>query len=135
MDVGNDLLLRIEFATKKIDQAHSSDTVDAGDQPYRQGMPVKFIKTFCLEQVFLPKYEEVEFDLALHALDYLQDLECTRRGALRDAANRLGITKHNWEVSLADDPNARAWVKNIQFWCLGLEMCYSELFVGLRIWV
>jgi hypothetical protein len=135
MDVGNDLLLKIEFATKKVDQAHSSDTVDAGDQPYRQGMPVNFIKTFCLEQVFLPKYEEVEFDLALHALDYLQDLECTRRAALRDAVNRLGITKHNWEVALADDPNAKAWVKNIQFWCLGLEMCYSELFVGLRIWV
>jgi hypothetical protein len=132
MDPSNDHLLNIDFTEENMNQAYSSDI---GNQAYRQGMPVQYIRTFCLEQVFLPKYEEVEFDLALHALDCLQDLEYTLQAALRDAAERLNITKDNWYEVLENDPGAKSWFKETQIWSGGLEICYAELFIGIRIWV
>jgi hypothetical protein len=135
MDAGNDHLLDIDFANETADQAEPADAHDPSYRFYMQGMPINFIKSFCLEKVFLPSYKDVEFDLALAALDYLQDLECTRRDILRDVAKMLGITEHSWRDVLADNSNALSWVKNAQHWSIGLEICYAELYVGLRIWV
>jgi hypothetical protein len=135
MDTGNDRLLDINFADETINQDNPGETWDTSHRLCSRGMPVSFVKTFCLEKVFLPKYEEVEFGLALPAIDYLHDLEYTRRRALCEATKRLGITKHNWQDVLAGDPDALAWVKDAQSGSVALEISYAGLFVGLRIWV
>lgn len=131
MDPGNDRLLDINFADEMI----PGETWDINHRSYCRGMPVSFVKTFCLEKVFLPKYEGVEFGLALPAIDYLHDLECTRRRTLCEAAKRLSITKDNWQYVLTDDRDALAWVKDAQSESMALETSYAALFVGLRIWV
>ena len=135
MDAGNDNLLDIDFDDKTTNHTEPDDADDAYPKPPIEGMPISFIKSFCLEKVFLPKYRDIEFDLALAALDYLQDLECTRRDIVQEAAKNLGITKHNWRDVLSGSPKALAWVKDTQHWSMGLELCFAELYVGLRIWV
>jgi hypothetical protein len=132
MDDGNDHLFNIDFANEQIDLVGSDDK---NGRPYSQGMPVSFIKSFCLEHVFAQSHEEVEFDLALHALDYLEDLECTRRAALRGAAERLAIRRDNWRDVLTANPNAKAWVEDVQSRGHYLEKCYAQVFIGIRIWV
>jgi hypothetical protein len=135
MDVGNDHLLDIDFANETTDHPEPDGPYDADQKFPMERMPISFIKSFCLEKVFLPKYGDIKFDLALAALDYLQDLERTRQNIVREANKNLGITKHNWRDVLSDSPKALAWVKDTQHWSMGLEICFAELYVGLRIWV
>lgn len=135
MDAGNERLLDIDFANETANQGGLDDSQDTDHRSRLQGVPIEFIKSLCLERAFPPNHEDAEFNLALQALDYLQDLEYTRRNALQEAANNLGITKYNWRDVLAGNPSALAWVNNARQWNGGLEICYAELYVGLRIWV
>jgi hypothetical protein len=135
MDVGNDHLLDIVFESETTANDDPGDQQVGGHQPLIQSMPIVFIRSFCLDKVFSSKVESVEFDLALTALDYLQDLEWTRRDVLHGAIDRLGIAEHNWQEVLSDRPEALEWVKDTQYWNTGLELCFAELYVGLRIWV
>lgn len=101
----------------------------------RQGFPPKFIQDLCLKKVFLKEYKEVDFNQALTGLDYLRDLEVTRRKALREAAIKLGITKDTWRTILLEDPAAYKWVQRVQEHELEIEGYYADIFIDLRIWV
>ncbi|RDW68047.1 hypothetical protein BP6252_09443 [Coleophoma cylindrospora] len=104
------------------------------DRRMSQGIPKEFIKKFCLNKVFLADYNAVDFNQALVGIDYLRDLECTRRTALREAAVRLGMDKDNWKEVLSDDPVAKKWVEEVQKQELAIEEQYAILFVNLRVW-
>lgn len=105
------------------------------DRRMSQGIPKEFIKNFCLNKVFVADYNAVDFNQALVGIDYLRDLECTRRTALREAAQRLGIAKDNWKDVLSDNPVAKRWVEEVQKQELAIEKQYAILFVNLRVWV
>jgi len=96
MDAGNDLLLDIDFT-----QGFPDDERAKG-----QGLPPSFIIDFVVRG-FMVEYNEVDFAQALTAIDYLRDLELTRRKDLRDAAKRLCITEYNWRDVLKDNLEAR----------------------------
>lgn len=96
-------------------------------------MPV--IENICLNFVFAASYTEVDFDAALTAIDYLGDLEYTRRSALSAAAQQLDITEDNWEIVLASSPGARKWVQGMLEKDSEVETLYANLFLDVRIWV
>jgi hypothetical protein len=98
-----------------------------------KGFPVQFVQQVC-RKVFAQEYKDIEFSQALTCIDYLRDLECTRRTALRDAALRLGIDKENWRSILAD-AEAYHWVSSVQKQELVIESLYAAIFLDLRIWV
>ncbi|KAF4628921.1 hypothetical protein G7Y89_g9229 [Cudoniella acicularis] len=120
MDFNHDLLFDTDFQKQR--------------RRSNQGFPPQFIQDLCLKKVFLKDYQEVDFDQSLTCLDYLRDLECTRRDSLSDAATSLGITKDNWRTILLDDPDAYSWVRRIQKQELELETFYADVFIDLRIW-
>lgn len=125
MDAGNDRLFDIDFTKEAIAQT----------DPYDIGRDIGLADLSCFKFVFLSNLKDVDFDVALPGLDYLQHLECTRRDTLQEAAKKLGITEENWQRVLADKPNALAWVKDIERKSKELELCYADLYLGLRIWV
>ncbi|KAL3419733.1 hypothetical protein PVAG01_08231 [Phlyctema vagabunda] len=125
LDAGNEQLFDINKLIKSPTQ----------DRRQSQGMPRGFISNFCLSKVFTASYNNVDFSQALTAIDYLRDLECTRRSALREAAQRLGIEKGNWRDVLAHDPVAKKWVEDAQVEEQITEGFYASLFMSLRIWV
>jgi hypothetical protein len=125
MDAGNDCLLDIDF-----DKPNSP-----GGRRSSQGLPPDFVQKLLLTQIFQSDYKDVDFTQALTGLDYLRDLECTRKCALREAAERLEITEDNWRTALGADAEALKWVGQVQKTELEIEGYYAKIFVNLRIWV
>lgn len=123
MDQGNDLLLDIDFAD-----------VPEGQQQIK-GLPPYFVQNLCLKTIFAERYEGANFSLALQGLDYIRDLEATRRDSLREAAQRLGITKEDWREVLHEDPDAKQWIINMQALEIDIAAYYAAIFVDLRVWV
>jgi hypothetical protein len=124
MDAGNDGLLDIDFPKDPREPTRSSG-----------GLPIEFVKDLCLRRTFTKSYEDVNFDQALTGLDYLRDLEVTRRTTLSAAAKRLGINEDTWRDVLARDIDAKNWVCLIQTQEPAIETYYSRIFIDLRIWV
>ncbi|KAM3154225.1 hypothetical protein ABEW05_005364 [Botrytis cinerea] len=123
MDPSNESLLDINFESEFADGRKAS-----------RGLPPDFIRKWCLDKVFTKDEDQVDFDQALTGIDYLQDLECRRREALREVALRLKIDKHNWRRVLSADPDAKRWVEDIQAQETLIEGFYASCFVDLRIW-
>lgn len=124
MDASNQALLDINFESELTNGRRAS-----------RGLPPDFIRKWCLDRVFTKDEDQVDFDQALTGIDYLQDLECRRREALREVALRLKIDKHNWRRVLSADPDAKKWVEDIQAQETIIEGFYATCFVDLRIWV
>ncbi|KAF7943154.1 hypothetical protein EAE96_011096 [Botrytis aclada] len=123
MDASNETLLDINFESELPHGGRAS-----------RGLPPDFIRKWCLDRVFTKDEDQVDFDQALTGIDYLQDLECRRREALREVALRLKIDKHNWRRVLSADPDAKRWVEDIQAQETIIEGFYATCFVDLRIW-
>lgn len=123
MDHGNESLLDIDFVKLSEDTRQS-----------QKGLPAAFILSTC-KRIFQKEYEDVEFGQALTALDYLRDLEITRRATLRSAAARLRITRDTWKAVLAENADALKWVELVQKYELMIEEGYAAIFVDIRIWV
>ncbi|KAF7912508.1 uncharacterized protein EAF01_001529 [Botrytis porri] len=123
MDASNETLLDINFESEFPEGRRAS-----------RGLPPDFIRKWCLDKVFTKDQDQVDFDQALTGIDYLQDLECRRREALREVALRLKIDKHNWRRVLSADPDAKKWVEDIQAQETIIEGFYATCFVDLRIW-
>ncbi|KAJ8063929.1 hypothetical protein OCU04_007778 [Sclerotinia nivalis] len=122
-DPQNETLLDIDFASEFSNGKHTS-----------RGLPPDFIRKWCLDKVFTKVEEQVDFSQALTGIDYLQDLECRRREALREVALRLKIDKNNWRKVLSADPDAKKWVEDIQAQETIIEDFYATCFIDLRIW-
>lgn len=123
MDHGNERLLDQDFVSTERDRRQS------------EGLPPSFVQKFCLDDVFTADYEDADFSQALAGLDYIRDLEVTRRASLREAAQRLGITKETWMEVLVADPDAYQWVENMQALEVEISTYYAAIFIDLRIWV
>ncbi|KAF7883950.1 hypothetical protein EAF00_011262 [Botryotinia globosa] len=123
MDASNQALLDINFESELPDSRQAS-----------RGLPPEFIRKWCLDRVFTKDEDQADFDQALTGIDYLQDLECRRREALKEVALRLKIDKQNWRRVLSADPDAKKWVEDIQAQETIIEGFYATCFVDLRIW-
>ncbi|CAG8954984.1 hypothetical protein HYFRA_00008673, partial [Hymenoscyphus fraxineus] len=128
MDSNHDLLFDVNLAEDPSSIHRSS----MGRRT--SGFPTHFIRNVCLNKVFLEDYSKADFTQALTCLDYLRDLECTRRTALREAALRLGINKNNWKAILNEEPEAYRWVSSVQKQELEIESSFAACYVDLRIW-
>ncbi len=122
MDPGNEKLLDLHSA------------IDP-DLHRRESYPQGFGQKFCLNDVFAEEYDLADFSKALSALDYIRDLERTRRSSLQGAAQRLGITKTNWRDVLAADRDAYEWIESMLALEFDMSTYYAIIFVDLRIWV
>lgn len=122
MDLGNDELLAAEFASFGL------------PDKTRKGLPVVVILN-TVKRILQQDYKKVDFGHALTALDYLRDLELTRRAKLRNAAERLNITLQTWRAVLADNPDALRWIELVQKYELIIEEGYANIFIDIRIWV
>jgi hypothetical protein len=122
MDTGNETLLDINFATLGV------------PIKVQKRIPALHVLNF-VRKAFPEKYEKVQFEHGLTALDYLRDLEFTRRDKLRQAAERLDITLETWKSVLADYPDALKWIELVQKYELIIEEGYANIFIDLRIWV
>ncbi|RDL33856.1 uncharacterized protein BP5553_08224 [Venustampulla echinocandica] len=112
----------------------SSEDHPSADRRQTHGFPPHFVRDICLQKVFLKEYKEVDFGQALTCLDYLRDLELSRRTALREVAERLNIKEDSWRSVLQEEPEAYAWVSSVQLQELEIEKYYAAIFVDLRIW-
>lgn len=99
------------------------------------GMPLIVAKRMLLIHTFRENYDSANFDQALTAIDYLRDLEYSRRMKLRKAAKNLGINEHDWKSTLKDDPDALAWIQEVEKGELEIEQLFASLYVDIRIWV
>jgi hypothetical protein len=122
MDLGNEALLDIDFASFGIPDKS------------QKRLPILVILN-TVRRVFPQKYENVDFGHALTALDYLRDLEFTRRDKLRHATDRLNISLRSWKSVLADNPDALRWIELVQKYELIIEEGYANIFIDIRIWV
>jgi hypothetical protein len=125
MDADNDRLLDIDFP----------QLTDLHERRESKGLPPDFVGNLCLNRIFTEPWGKADLKHALTGLDYLSNLECTRRTALREAAQRLRINEYNWQRVLTENNEARAWIYSIQEQEDEIELYYSTLWVDLRIWV
>ncbi len=125
MDGNNDRLLDFSFPQLN----------DLYGRKESKGLPPDFVGNFCLNRIFTEPWEDADLTHALTGLDYLTNLECTRRTALREAAQRLRINEGNWQSVLADNKEAMDWVRGIQKQENEIDVCYSSLWIDLRVWV
>ena len=100
-----------------------------------KGLPPSFVSNFCLNRTFTEPWEDADLTHALTGIDYLTNLEFTRRTALREAAQRLRINEDTWQSVLADNSEATTWVLRMQKEEDEISLCYSSLWTDLRVWV
>ena len=122
---GNEHLFDLDLAS----------AIPSNKQQSRGALPADFVRSFCLDNSFKKNYREINFDLALAALDYLSRLERTRRESLKLAARSLKISMDNWVEVLSANPPVRLWVHDVQQCELLIERYYADIYVDLRIWV
>jgi hypothetical protein len=125
MDAGNAGLLDIDFISYGFLE---------NEQKEQKGLPLSVILN-TVKRIFPKEYDQVDFGHSLTALDYLRDMELTRRSKLRRAAERLEITLQTWRSVLADNPDALRWIELVQKYELIIEEGYARIFVDVRIWV
>ncbi|EKD14957.1 uncharacterized protein L3040_003846 [Drepanopeziza brunnea f. sp. 'multigermtubi'] len=101
----------------------------------RGTIPVSTIRTYCLQRSFVTKFSEFEPLSGLTALDFLRDLEFSRRDHLRAVGKRLSLTMHNWRTALIDEDKALEWMERAQARDMKAQTLYADLFVNLRIWI
>ena len=80
----------------------------------------------------------VDFTQALTALDYLGNLDNTRRKELSRALQRLGLDKSVLEErsgEVSTNPRVSEWVKDMQDKERKVEAYYTQVYIGLRQWV
>lgn len=99
-------------------------------------LPASFVTSF-LRRCFAPRLEEVDFNQALTALDYLKDFENRRRKEVVSALQRLYVDPHDLHQmdELAKKyPGVCSWILAIE--CKGkkLDALYTQVFIGLRRW-
>lgn len=123
MDPGNGMLLE-QLLRENV----------AVEQSQSKALPIEFIVKFC-HNVFIHDYENVDFGQALTCLDYLSNLESTRRTVLKRAAGFFAITSDTWRDVLASNPTAHEWVQRMQKEELELEALYATVYVDIRLWV
>lgn len=124
LDPCNDVIFEVDLTT-----------VFADGSKHSQGLPLSLIREVCLNKTFRPKLIEANFFQALTAMDYLRDLECSRKSNLRDAAVRLKFKEENWMDALSADENLKRWIENIQLIEPVADEFYASSFIDLRIWV
>jgi hypothetical protein len=112
-----------------------ASAIPSNKQQSRGPLPADFVRSFCLDNSFKKNYLEINFGLALAALDYLSRLERTRRESLNLAAHSLKISLDNWVEVLSANPPVRLWVHDVQQYELLIERYYADIYLDLRIWV
>lgn len=122
MDPGNESLLKVKLDVSPARRAS-------------QGLPPEVVSKLLLSNMFRLNFEDVDFQQALAGLDYLRDLEETRRCSQREATARLKITAENWKHVLCGNADAMAWVERVLNEETTVEGYYARISVNLRIWV
>jgi hypothetical protein len=105
------------------------------ERSHKQGLPVKLIQEMCLKVTFRTELFDSDFSHALTALDYLYDLDCTRRSHIHDAAVRLGVKDDDWGYKLSAHRDAKQWVEEMEKMDSIAKELYARATVGLRVWV
>jgi hypothetical protein len=104
------------------------------ENAYERGLPSAFIAKFCLK-AFPAEYERATFTTALIALDYIRDLEFSRRAQLRAAGRRWGVNEDNWRTYFGRHTVSLAWYERMEKIETQIQKWFAEIYVGLRIWV
>jgi len=125
MDGNNDRLLNFSFPSLN----------DLYGVRESKGLPPDFVGNYCFNRIFTETWEEADLTHALTGLDYLTNLECTRRTALQEVAQRLRINEDTWQSVLADNSEATTWMLRMRKQEDQIDLCYSSLWIDLRVWV
>ncbi|KAE8446785.1 hypothetical protein EG329_011690 [Mollisiaceae sp. DMI_Dod_QoI] len=132
------LLRKVRFVTPPETKKPMKSVLDKylpeKEEDQVQGLPYEFIRDFCHKE-FPTEYERANFNHALTALDYLRDLEFSRRAQLRAAGRRWGITEHNWKGAFTSNKNSYAWYLRMQHEEKEIQKWFANIYVGLRIWI
>lgn len=104
--------------------------------PSRQvSLPASFISSY-VRKCFPQELCDVDFTMALTALDYLKDLESRRRRELAHVFERLGLDKNRLgEAELEVGRAHLDWAVSMHAKDGKVESLYTEVYVGLRRWV
>lgn len=104
--------------------------------PSRQvSLPASFISPY-VRKCFPQELCDVDFTMALTALDYLKDLETRRRRELAHVFERVGLDKNSLgEAGLEVGRAHLDWAVSMQTKDAKVESLYTEVYVGLRRWV
>jgi hypothetical protein len=112
-------------------EAMEDDTLSSTSVPHERGLPLDVVRHIWLDHIFM----EVDFTLALPGLEYLSNLEATRRATLRDVAERLQIKGFTCPTVLRRNPHAQKWIEKMNTRESRIQSLYATLFINLRIWV
>lgn len=98
-------------------------------------LPASFISSY-VRKCFPQELCDVDFTMALTALDYLKDLETRRRRELSHVFERLDLDKNRLgEAGLEVGRAHLDWAVSMQTKDAKVESLYTEVYVGLRRWV
>ncbi|KAF8853565.1 hypothetical protein BDZ45DRAFT_76242 [Acephala macrosclerotiorum] len=134
------LLRKVRFVTPDPEKRKSFKSVldkyitKDSQETEAQGLPYHVVRDFCLKQ-FPSEYECADFSNALTVLDYLRDLEFTRRAQLREVGRRWGITEYNWKEAFTSNKSSMAWFLNMQLDEQKTQQWFANIYVDLRIWI
>ncbi|KAI9052355.1 hypothetical protein LZ554_003705 [Drepanopeziza brunnea f. sp. 'monogermtubi'] len=145
-DPGNEALMDItaliSCSTRSLKKSQENIKRQQGRMPtfdeeheIRGTIPVSTIRTYCLQRSFVSNFSEFEPLSGLAALDFLRDLEFSRRDHLRGVGKRLSLTMHNWRTALIEEDKALEWMERAQARDMKAQTLYADLFVNLRIWI
>ncbi|KAF1848560.1 uncharacterized protein K460DRAFT_375407 [Cucurbitaria berberidis CBS 394.84] len=107
--------------------------------PTRPGsLPPTFIVNF-VSRCFHPSIGLVDWNQALTALDYLNDLDSRRRRETNLAFARLHIHEDTYDTDMAfmaeKFPGIALWVRNIEGKNKKADQYYAMMWLGLRRWI
>lgn len=101
-------------------------------------LPPSFITSF-VRRCFPEDLGQVDFPQALTGMDYLRDFDIRRRRELVGALRRLGIDRDSLgadgEEKTSGNPAIAAWVKSVDQKERRVEALYTQVYIGLRLWV
>ena len=98
-------------------------------------LPASFISSY-VRKCFPQELYDVDFTMALTALDYLKDLETRRRRELTHVFERLSLDKNRLgEAGLELGQAHLDWAVSTKAKDGKVESLYTEVYVGLRRWV
>jgi hypothetical protein len=96
------------------------------------GRDMDIVKGFVLDVTFVEDFKEFKITHALRALDYLYDLDLTRRQEIAKVMQRVDMTKDNFRSLTTDSAAGRKFLGRISELEREIEVDYAALHILIR---
>lgn len=86
-----------------------------------------------MNSLFPENHEQVNSTNVLTGLDYMQDLEYTRKGVLYQTMVELGLDQRNWRTIIRSQPEILDWLEKRQDEESRIQALKDRFFIRIRV--